>query len=561
MAEDSVKYITSGALDGSAGEALFSRLLMAVKDLKQASGPPSQWIGILKGLSSKGIKLTEVEDSEILEHLHQLQSIDEKQKVSKDAVVEEILRRLPRIKRVDLGESSFSSYRNINAGTYTERLYILASEAMAADDRIEDLFFRIEELGFDPSRLLRDPGLVDRLEKELDMLKSIRPKMYDFANHHFSNVSQKHGKNVMAHARTTQINGLFFIDEIQSDWAQKGRATNWGPGFPKAPFVSNTEQWAGLVVRDLMHEAAFSNCHTVAWINWNMRNGWNENGAQQGAVQDDTFYRNIIPKIVEKAIGKAGGCITPHTVPTKHGNKEVLGFDMTPSVRQALLAAQPLYSREALLPYGAWLQDPKRTAERDLVLMDCQQMLGNVHSVRFCTRVFDIATGSQVAGRYFNRGISISLRAKDMRRAARHEAWHFAHENFLMPHEQRQMNVSFSEGAPLNAHTRRALLQSGEFAAASQCSNAQECAAHAFALWSAGKLDLRNTAEDGLFARVSAALDNLNAWLEHKIFGVKVATPEDLFLAMQTGALAARERLSRSSPTEDQAAGSEVPSC
>lgn len=539
MSEDRVQYITSGTLDGSQGEALYSRLMSTLRDLRQGSAPPSQWSGILKGLTQKGIKLSEVEDSEVLSFLD---AANPQTKITREELLSEIQRRMPRIKRVDLGKPLYSGYRNMTEGTYTERLYILASEAMAADDRIEELLYRIEDLGFDPSPLLRDPGLVDRLEKELFDLKFIRPRMWDFRAHHFNRMSDKHGKNLMAHARTTQIGDLFFIDEIQSDWAQQGRRHNWGPAYPKAPFVTNTEQWAGLVTRDLMHEAATSGASRVAWINWDMRNGW-DSETNQGSVDDDTFYRSIIPKIVNKAIEKAGGKVVKMQVDTKHGLKEVLGFAMTDSVREALTKAQPMYSREQLLPANYPLDDPQRQAERAMIVQECRQMLGSAHTIRFVNRLYDIASGNEVAGRYINRGIEISLKAKNMTRATRHEAWHFAHENLLLTHERRQMRLSFAEGTHLNDLTRKTLLEQGQYQAAAQCADHQECAAHAFALWSEGQLNLGESKEGGIFSRVLQALDKMADWLEDKVFGVKVASPEDLFAAMRSGALAARARL------------------
>lgn len=538
MARDIVEYLSGHGLTDAGAAPIYSKLLEAVTALKQGSGPASQWAGIIKGLTSKGVKSSEIDNCCIIDHLSSLPPTD---KIQRQEVIDQIERRTPRIKRVTLGAPAFAGYRCMTDSRYKERLYILSSEAMAADDLIDDLMYQIEELGFDPSPLLSDPGLVDRLEAKLNVLRKLRPEMWDFQNHHFSSQSKHHGKNVFAHARTTQSDDLFFIEEIQSDWAQKGRRHNWSGGFPKAPLVTHTEQWAGLVARDVLRDAARSQCTRLAWINWSMRNGFTPRRNASGELVDNAFYSTIIPKIVGKAIEKAGGSVGPMTVHTKHGPQEVLGFEITAPVREALLQPQPLYSRSALLPYGAVLPDPQRDAERAQVLRECERMTGSIHTVRFLNRLYDIATGTEVAGRYVNRGIEISLRAKNMVQAARHEAWHFADENFLLTSQRREIRLSFQPGTRLNAQTRRVLLERGEYMAAKQCGDdAHECAAHAFALWSEGALSLDPGKEASLFVKVSAALERLSAWLDERIFGVKVESAEDLFKALQTGMMYAR---------------------
>jgi hypothetical protein len=72
-----------------------------------------------------------------------------------------------------------------------------------------------------------------------------------------------------------------------------------------------------------------------------LRNGW-----QTGEESDDlqTFYDTIIRKLTQKLIDKAGGRITTMTIETKNGPRDVLGFEMTPEVRETLKDSMPLYS-------------------------------------------------------------------------------------------------------------------------------------------------------------------------------------------------------------------------
>lgn len=556
MAKDSVSYLNQNLMPSSVStesnlftDPLHSKLIKALSVLKQGKSSPAQWLGILKGFSSKGIKQAEIEDSLVLTYL---KSLDPSEKIEKSALIEQIVRHLPLIKRVDLGSPQFKSYVNM-MGDYTERLYILSSEGMRADDEIEDLLYQIEELGFNPGPLLKDPLLIDRLEDRMKLIKAGRPTMFDYSGHHYSKSVPKHGKNLMAHSRFTKTeDGLFFIEEIQSDWAQKGRRNNWGPGYPKAPFVTNTEQWSGLVLKDLLQEAAKDpSCQRVAWINSTMRNGFGSTTAEGDDLA--VFYNTIVRKCVAKLLGNTTQLL-PIDVQTKHRLESVLGFVMTDDVRKELSKSQPMYTRDGVLPYSVSFssnEDTQRTKERSLVVNECKSMLGDARSIRFVARLYDISQGNEVAGQYLDKGITLSLRAKNLDRAARHEMWHFASENFLLDHERREMRIEFCNGSPLNIRTREVLLSMGLKDAANQCSDYLECEAHAFALWSEGRLDVTDQPK-GIFWNIVSAFEKLSNWLSEKIFGVEVTSPTKLFEAMKSGALAARQSEDASEHVADQ---------
>lgn len=545
---DQVIYLTP-SLVASVGDKdiLYSNLLRQLTAMGQGKAGPEQWSGIIKGLATKGVKQSEIDDSMVLKFLA-IQPAD--QKVTKDQLIQEISRKLPRIKVVTLDKPKFKGYANIDGENrlYQERLYILSSEAMVADDTIEDLLYRIEELGFNPSPLISDPGIVDRLEAEMKELRLKRSQMFDFQAHHFSGIVEQHGKNLFAHSRSSIDKDLFFIEEIQSDWAQKGRKSNWSAAYPKAPLVTNTEQWAGVVLRELLHQAATNPAiKRVAWINSTMRNGW-DRSTESESDGLAMFYDTIVRKMAEKCISKAGGRVLPVQVPTKHGTKEVLGFEMTDAVRAALTQSLPMYSRDALLPRGVELADPARSDECAQVLMECKSMLGSAHTIRFVAKLYDAAHTNEISGQYLHKGITLSLRAKHLDRAARHEAWHFAHENLLLAHERREIRLAFAFGGDLNTRTREALLSLGADDAAAQCVNERECAAHAFSLWCEGKLDVSEPKAKNIFEAVSIALVKISDWLEEKVFGVSVQKPEDLFEAMRQGALAVRQSQEAEAP-------------
>ena len=96
--------------------------------------------------------------------------------------------------------------------------------------------------------------------------------------------------NILAHIRfneRTDADGkrVLFIEEIQSDWAQKGRkvgfsnkpathpagwaetndARSTGAGIPSAPFVTKTESWAMLAFKRMIRYAAENGFDRIAW--------------------------------------------------------------------------------------------------------------------------------------------------------------------------------------------------------------------------------------------------------------------------------------------------------
>lgn len=526
--------------------SLYSKLYRTLDQLKQPRGGAAQWRGIINGFSQKGVKSAEIADSGVIDYLA---NFPENAKVEKTDLLDFIEQRLPSIKRVQLASPKFRSYTNIPDGQYTENLYILSSERMRAEDQIEDLLFRIEELGFDPSPILEDPEIVDRLEKEMKSLIDRKGAMWDFQNHHFSSRMGNHGKNLLAHARTNIRNGLFFVEEIQSDWAQQGRSSNWASNYPKAPFVENTELWAGVVLRDLLNTAAREpSCQNFAWIRASMRNGFNGSGGDDLAA----FYDTIIRKLVEKSISKAGGKIAELKVMTKNGERSVLGFEMTDAVRESLKVKQPLYSRDNFQTFSAGgIGELSATKADDMecIKHDFNHMLGTGHTVRFMQHVFDIAQGREVPGKYFNRVIDLSLRSENLTRVSDHEAWHFAEDCFLFPHEKRAMRLAFTYGSELNERTIEALKKYQLHDAADQSKNHSECAAHAFSLWRAGLLKLEPQV-DSLFSKVTKAFKQITDWVGAAIYGEKPANAAELFKALNNGALARRAAAHQSAPRD-----------
>ena len=86
---------------------------------------------------------------------------------------------------------------------------------------------------------------------------------------HFSKVST----NVVAHVRTTDrtvtspggtgvAKKVFFLEEVQSDWAASLRRQS---GVPVAPFIEATQDWTALALKRMMRYAADHDYDYVAW--------------------------------------------------------------------------------------------------------------------------------------------------------------------------------------------------------------------------------------------------------------------------------------------------------
>jgi len=543
MPKDSVSYVRASELPASQA---YSRLMDAFVQSRQDKAPVTQWLGWVKGLAQKGVKQAEIIDTEIVKWLETLADAQPKRKMSRQELLDHLRRRLPTIKLVDLARPEYQGWRSLTGGEYNERLYILASESMVIDDQIEDALYRIQELGFDPAPLMDDPLLVDRLEQELNDLKLQKAKAWDFHAHHFSSSVREHGKNLLAHARTIFLNGNFFIQEIQSDWAQKGRRSGWPPQFPEAPFVTNTEQWSGLVINDLLQTAARrSDVKQVTWLRAHMRNGWD------GAATGDNlaeFYDSIVKRIVEKRLSRCDAEVRTFELTDKNGrNQQVLGFEMTEQARQTLRGAYPLYSRDFIVRTPqTWMDDAYENDIRARVMKECQVMLGSAHMVRFFNRLYDISSGAEVAGRYIKDTIELSWRAQDPIRVARHESMHFAYSHMLLPHERWVLDEAFAPGSEMNGRVQKFLLSRGlKDAARESRDSAQECAAYAFEYWARDEFDVSLRQPRGIFERVANALVEVGAWVRKLVNPWEQQTPEEVFDALKSGVLAARQRIER----------------
>ena len=531
--KDDISYLNHGST-----RVMTHRLLDLLRESSQKKAPAKQWVAFISALSQKGVKASEMQASGLIELL----GSDSMEKVYlRDDLIESASKRMACIKEVALNKGYFSGWR-YPGGEYKEFLYIANSEKDGVLDEIEEVRFDIEDLNFNMERILDEPDLLSRLENRLLFLAKSANQVSDFAQHHYSDVLEgRHGKNLVAHVRRTIRGSVYFIDEVQSDWAQKGRMQSGvaakskfeAGAIPVGPYVTNTEDWAGMVMRRHAALAALDPAiGKFAWITADMRNG-GRCGANDGL---DEFYTRIIPKIMEKAISKSGGKVSMSDIELDGKTFSVPGFEMTDEVREALKKRQPMYSRMCL---DSRMEHPD--AVKNAVLFQCEEMLGSAASVRFLNRLYDIQAGVRVAGRYTKRVVELSLEAQHLDYSANHEVFHAAADLMISERERRMIRSSFEPGSFLNHQVKDALLQRGELKAAAQCEDYEEAAAHGFALWRAGDIQVKEPEIEGIFGRVVCAIRDFGNWLNRRVFADGHQTPEDLFESLRNGELARRQ--------------------
>ncbi len=524
-------------------------LLDAVNALpaKVQKAPANQWLATLKSLPNKGVKLLEIEDAQMMDWLASRGS----QSITREQMVEAIEARQVTIKEVTLGAPRFRSYSHARANPdieYHEMLYIANSQRDNIQDRIDAIEWEMESYNFDLERMSADPTGVLALELERSELLLSIGKAHDFSGHHFSSVMDGlQAKNLIAHGRELIENGLYLIEEIQSDWAQKGRRQDW-KGIPKGPLVTDTKAWAGMVTRRMLQRAAMrDDVSRVAWIRGYARNGGtnSEGGGPQDGLDD--FYMKTVNSIVEKAIAK-GGEKTRLADVTVDGVvlKGLPCFDMTPAVRAQLKECLPMYSYAPVWPAA------KAMSEHDqkLLMRRCAHLLGSEKHLRFVKKVYDMSVLREASGTYMNKVIQISLKAQNPMMALDHECFHFASDNLLSQRERDVVLDEFAPGSPMNKKVWAELTRSGQHQAASQCvASAEEAAAHGFALWAAKRLEfgLDGGQSQGVFEDLRRLVKDACAWLGAFVRNEKCVTAEDVFDQFSRGMHGRQQAMGQSS--------------
>lgn len=221
---------------------------------------------------------------------------------------------------------------------------------------------------------------------------------------------------------------------------------------------------------------------------------------------------------------------------------------MTEEVRDVLKGVQPLYSAASVL------RNPKPIPDERLVQLvkRARSMVGSLAHIRFVNRLYNLEDMSAVSGRTMGRFITLALNSTDLKKALDHECFHFAKDNLMSRSQQAVVLDAFAPGADLNSRVRDLLLRDNQAAAATQCEDAEEAAAHGFAYWAAGKLRLDVEPVRDIFETMAKAVSDGINWLKSLVRENKLETVEDVFMAVRHGELAsAKEDRPMQGITED----------
>lgn len=586
MSRDSITH-----LNGRESSPFFSKLEATILASQQGKASAPQWAAMIRALTQKGVKEIEIAESAVL---GSLDSMDTEEVLTKIALARRINAMTFTIKEVGLGTPQYAAHRQ-PGGEYTEYLYIANSERDNVNEELETVEYEMEVLAFD----MGAEDLLERLsalEIRRTALIDRQPLAIDFVAPHFSREIQgKHGRNLMAHCRTTVRGDIYFIEEIQSDWAQRGRQQDWGT-IPKGPMVTNTEAWAGMVLRRQMQIAARNPAiKHVAWMTSSMRNGGQQNLPHETSQADrakarkvfiaqtaseviekmttpdmtkeqtemlksmartkgehaadvagfinadegmNAFYMTMLPNLADKVLKGTGEKVMIKTLDLKNERMPVAvpTIEMTPAVRDKLMAAQPMYSR-ALLNPTARSADEEGLTE---MLRRVGAMVGSAKHIHLVAAVRDIATGKRVAGRYINGFMEAALDAKDIDEVADHEAFHYAEDRMLSQREKQVMLDNFQPGGELHFQVQDALIRRGDHSLALECQDPKEAAAQGFALWRKGQLDAAPVPVTGIFSDLVNAFKDVLSWLRREVLEQKLQTVEEIYEALNGGELARR---------------------
>ncbi len=522
------------------GELFASAVLTFLRNSKQGKASAQQWLGMIR--SAPGIKATELKDLALEERLATLASAAKGGAIRREDLIRAVDLGSPTVKEITLASPVFGTWswgKRVGA-QYSEILYVLNSERNNMEDRLEVLRFEMDDLNFNLDKLAQDPGIVVRIDNEIKAIKAQINEAPDFTAHHFSGVlkDSKLGRNLLAHMRVSRLpeQGLFFIEEIQSDWAQKGRRHGFGANYPEAPFVTKTELWSGLVLRRALQTAAQEGYRKVAWIRGkDMANGGNFGGDL------DEFYQTILPPLADKVLAKAGVKTRMAEITIAERTLSTPCVELNDKAAELLKGTLPLYSLAELV------ETPREDGSPEVlaVLDEAREMLGSVASVRAVHRLYDLATGNRVAGTYVNKLVQVALDARDFAQATWHESFHAAVALMATDDEVEMLRQAFWPTSRLNQAVRERM--AGHPQAVRQCDDPMEAAAHAFALWKAGRFSFERTRgpEEGfvdrLFRVLGEQMDKFTSWVRRIGREGQITEAQDFFERLASGEL--RERV------------------
>lgn len=185
---------------------------------------------------------------------------------------------------------------------------------------------------------------------------------------------------------------------------------------------------------------------------------------------------------------------------------------------------------------------PDRQVEIEVVLSRAKEFLGSDRHVRLFSAVYDTAACRQVASKCVNKMVHLSLQADDLVYVWDQAAFDFARVYMLSPQESGAVLGAFRPGTRLNAVVVDKLERRGLVEEARTCTSPERAAAHGFAFWCNGELDVAEPRVEGLFKDLRQVFNDCVRWMRKEVFGLRLQSVQDVFEAFSSGRLA-QERL------------------
>ncbi|MHB8388037.1 MAG: PLxRFG domain-containing protein [Acidobacteriaceae bacterium] len=316
--------LTMGLASEAARKAWYrSELNRQVEGLPMKSAPAKGWKDSIKGLLAKGlVKQVELDAVGLDDFLDLHQG-----KMTKDQVMSFLRENGVRVEEVvkEGNATRFAGYQLPGGKNYREMLLTLPHEAESEGTsvRAERL---AQESGVDWNAL--GPNGRQRFYDEADRLHKNKEAFYAG---HFDEA------NILAHVRfndriDAEGKRVLFLEELQSDWAQKGRKEGFiapPSNVPSAPFVTETEAWVSLALKRMIRYAAEGGYDRVAWTR----------GDQQVARYNEALRKQVdhiewkkTPEGVH-LVGRKGGQRVVDTIKHENVVSDAIGKSMADKIK------------------------------------------------------------------------------------------------------------------------------------------------------------------------------------------------------------------------------------
>lgn len=365
----------------------YSALSVAIESVPDQVAPANQWIGILRGLTNKGVKPDEIAWSGVNDWLMmqdgKLNKQDIQSYLSENGVKieEKILESVTPEWEFDRLQSLWiRGQEAIAFGRGHVKLYTLNTSPDRAmlfwgHTALQQAKSFNPPVPVDTTRWSGDdfnlPGATKYRELLLTLPLSAEG---DFYSRHWD------AKNVLASVRFSERSNtsgerILFVEELQSDWAQVGRAKgfigsskspavnpenfghelkNYPAALPRAPFVESTNAWVQLCLKRMIRYAVDHNFEKIAFVSgeelmerMNPCKRLNLSSQSLGVIH---FYDDILPMIAQRVVRNLDdSCFYSRSSSSEviHSEKDLswnFSFKITDEMRMRASGGNPLFS-------------------------------------------------------------------------------------------------------------------------------------------------------------------------------------------------------------------------